>query len=58
MAYFLYFFDPDRNIVEIGCNMEQIWDESYQGRMWDPDTALGGAFAGPAPQEFLATLTG
>ena len=57
-AYFLYFFDPDRNIVEIGCNMEQIWDESYLGRVWDPEAALGGAFAGPAPKEFLATLTG
>jgi catechol 2,3-dioxygenase-like lactoylglutathione lyase family enzyme len=57
-AYFLYFYDPDGNILEVGCNMEQIWDESYQGREWELGAAVGGDFGGPAPQEFLDTLIG
>ncbi len=49
---FSYFWDPERNVIEYTCEVEQV-DESYQPRVWetrhgDPDWWC----AYPAPEAF------
>ncbi len=50
---FIYFFDPEENIIEFAADMQQIWDdEAHEPKVWDPNGRWSNQWGPPARQEF------
>lgn len=51
--YFAYFRDPEGHVVEFTCGMQQIWDDDYVPRVWDPAQLWVNLWGPAAPPDFL-----
>ncbi len=51
---FEYFRDPEGNIVEFMCDLEQIWDDdTFVARVWDPKELWVNMWGPDPPSDFL-----
>lgn len=55
---FVYFADPERNVIEFTAEVEQLWHDENREQPWDPSTSPEWANQwGPGPSpEFLANM--
>jgi catechol-2,3-dioxygenase len=50
---FIYFRDPERNIVEYTCDVQQIWDDaSYVPKVWSFKEQWSNVWGSPKPADF------
>ncbi len=50
---FAYFRDPERNIVEFTCDVQQIWDDAtYEPKVWSMQERWSNVWGSPKPIDF------
>ncbi|HJT55242.1 MAG TPA: VOC family protein [Ktedonobacteraceae bacterium] len=50
---FAYFRDPERNIVEFTCDVQQIWDDAtYEPKVWSMQERWSNVWGSPKPDDF------
>ena len=50
---FAYFRDPERNLVEYTCDVQQIWDDAtYEPKVWSSKEQWSNLWGSPKPADF------
>jgi catechol 2,3-dioxygenase-like lactoylglutathione lyase family enzyme len=52
--HFEYFRDPERNLVEFACDLQQIWDDvNYEPKVWNSKERWVNLWGPEGPADFL-----